>query len=430
MLIKSVMKPLQHTNSYYAASINEVTNYPELKGHQTTDICIIGAGFSGISAGLHLSELGFKVTIIEANKIGWGASGRNGGEIIGGFSGDDIMQKKYNANDEDLIWNMRWEGNEIIRNRVEQYDIDCDLKWGFLDIAIKKRHLKAIKGWHEDLHNHNYPHETAILDKEETAGLIGTDKYIGSLLNMGNGHVHSLNLCIGEAKAAESLGALIYEQSPVIKIDKDNKPKIYTANGSISANTLLLAGNAYHQLDKKMRNFIIPVNSFVMVTEPLSDEIIQKINPQDLAVCDPNYILEYFRLTGDKRLLFGTRLNYHGNDENYMKRELRKKMLRIYPDLNNVKIDFAWTGRIGVTVNHVPQLGKLAPNVFYSQGYSGHGVNMTHLAGKIMAEAISGSMKRFDLFNDIRPIAIPGTHLIQKPLLSLGVMFYKIRDLL
>ena len=175
---------------------------------------------------------------------------------------------------------------------------------------------------------------------------------------------------------------------------------------------------------------IIPVNSFVMVTEPLSDEIIQKINPQDLAVCDPNYILEYFRLTGDKRLLFGTRLNYHGNDENYMKRELRKKMLRIYPDLNNVKIDFAWTGRIGVTVNHVPQLGKLAPNVFYSQGYSGHGVNMTHLAGKIMAEAISGSMKRFDLFNDIRPIAIPGTHLIQKPLLSLGVMFYKIRDLL
>jgi gamma-glutamylputrescine oxidase len=413
------MKPLQHTNSYYAASVNEVTNYPELKGHQSTDICIVGAGFSGISAGLHLSELGYKVTIIEANKIG-----------CGGFSGDDIMQKKYNTDDADLIWDMRWEGNDIIRNRVKQYDINCDLKWGYLDVAIKKRHIKSLESSYKDMQKHQYPHDISLLDKQETSNLIGTDAYIGSLLNMGNGHVHSLNLCIGEAKAAAALGATIYEQSPVIKIDKENKPKIHTASGSISANTLLLAGNAYHQLDKKMRNFIIPVNSFVIATEPLSDEIIQKINPKDFAVCDPNYILEYFRLTGDKRLLFGTRLNYDGNDESYMKRELRKKMLRIYPDLNNVKIDYAWTGRIGVTINHIPQLGKLASNVFYSQGYSGHGVNMTHLAGKIMAEAISGTMKRFDLFNDIRPIAVPGTHLIQRPLLSLGVILYKIRDLL
>ena len=424
------MQPQQHTTSYYAASINKVTDYPQLKGHQTTDICIVGGGFSGISAGLHLSELGYEVTIIEANKIGWGASGRAGGEIIGGFSGDDVLQKKYGSQDADLIWNMRWEGNEIIRNRVKQYAIDCDLKWGYLDVAIKKRHVDAINSWCEDLHNHNYPYETAVLTKDETADLIGTNKYIGSLLNMGNGHVHPLNLCIGEAKAAESLGALIHEQSPVIKIDKTSKPKIYTAHGSVSANTLLLAGNAYHQFDKKMRNFIIPVNSFVIATEPLTNDIIQKINPQDLAVCDPNYILEYFRLTGDKRLLFGTRLNYYGNDETYIKRELRKKMLRIYPYLNNVNIDYAWTGRIGVTINHVPQLGKLASNIYYSQGYSGHGVNMTHLAGKVMSEAISGSMQRLDLFNNIRPIAIPGTHLIQRPLLSLGVMLYKIRDLL
>jgi gamma-glutamylputrescine oxidase len=267
------MKPLQHTNSYYAASVNEVTNYPELKGHQSTDICIVGAGFSGISAGLHLSELGYKVTIIEANKIGWGASGRNGGEIIGGFSGDDIMQKKYNTDDADLIWDMRWEGNDIIRNRVKQYDINCDLKWGYLDVAIKKRHIKSLESSYKDMQKHQYPHDISLLDKQETSNLIGTDAYIGSLLNMGNGHVHSLNLCIGEAKAAAALGATIYEQSPVIKIDKENKPKIHTASGSISANTLLLAGNAYHQLDKKMRNFIIPVNSFVIATEPLSDEI-------------------------------------------------------------------------------------------------------------------------------------------------------------
>ena len=424
------MKSQQHVNSYYANSIKDETDYPVLEQELTTDICIVGGGFSGVSAGLHLSELGYKVVIVEANKIGWGATGRNGGEIIGGFSGDAIMQKKYDAKYTDMVWNMRWEGNDIIRKRVEKYNIDCDLKWGYLDVAIKKRHIQDLKFSYEDMQNHNYPHQISLLTGDETKNLIGTNEYIGSLLNMGNGHVHSLNLCIGEAKAAESLGTLIYEKSPVVRIEKNNKPKVYTSKGSVSANSLLLTGNAYHHFDKKMQNFIIPVNSFVIATEPLSNEIINKINPQDLAVCDPNYILEYFRLTGDKRLLFGTRLNYHGNDENFIKTELRRKMLRIYPDLSNVKIDYGWTGKIAVTVNHIPQIGKLTSNIYYSQGYSGHGVNMTHLAGKLISEAISGTMERFDLFNSIRPVSIPGTYFLRRPLLSLGVMLYRIKDLL
>ena len=424
------MNPENDTNSYYANSIKEETNYPVLEEELTTDICIVGGGFSGVSAGLHLSELGYKVVIVEANKIGWGATGRNGGEIIGGFSGDAIMQKKYDTKYTDMVWNMRWEGNDIIRKRVEKYNIDCDLKWGYLDVAIKKRHIQDLKFSYEDMQNHNYPHQISLLTGNETKNLIGTNEYIGSLLNMGNGHVHSLNLCIGEAKAAESLGTLIYEKSPVVRIEKNNKPKVYTSKGSVSANSLLLTGNAYHHFDKKMQNFIIPVNSFVIATEPLSNEIISKINPQDLAVCDPNYILEYFRLTGDKRLLFGTRLNYHGNDEDFIKKELRKKMLRIYPDLSNVKIDYGWTGKIAVTVNRIPQIGKLTSNIYYSQGYSGHGVNMTHLAGKLISEAISGTMERFDLFNSIRPVSIPGTYFLRRPLLSLGVMLYKIKDLL
>ena len=424
------MKSQQHVNSYYANSIKDETDYPVLEQELTTDICIVGGGFSGVSAGLHLSELGYKVVIVEANKIGWGATGRNGGEIIGGFSGDAIMQKKYDTKYTDMVWNMSWEGNDIIRKRVEKYNIDCDLKWGYLDVAIKKRHIQDLKFSYEDMQNHSYPHQISLLTGDETKNLIGTNEYIGSLLNMGNGHVHSLNLCIGEAKAAESLGTLIYEKSPVVRIEKNNKPKVYTSKGSVSANSLLLTGNAYHHFDKKMQNFIIPVNSFVIATEPLSNEIINKINPQDLAVCDPNYILEYFRLTGDKRLLFGTRLNYHGNDENFIKTELRRKMLRIYPDLSNVKIDYGWTGKIAVTVNHIPQIGKLTSNIYYSQGYSGHGVNMTHLAGKLISEAISGTMERFDLFNSIRPVSIPGTYFLRRPLLSLGVMLYKIKDLL
>ena len=223
------MNPENHTNSYYANSIKEETNYPVLDEELTTDICIVGGGFSGVSAGLHLSELGYKVVIIEANKIGWGATGRNGGEIIGGFSGDDIMQKKYDTKYTDMLWNMRWEGNDIIRKRVEKYHIDCDLKWGYLDVAIKKRHIQDLKFSYEDMQNHNYPHQISLLTGDETKNLIGTNEYIGGLLNMGNGHVHSLNLCIGEAKAAESLGTLIYEKSPVVRIEKNNKPKIYTS---------------------------------------------------------------------------------------------------------------------------------------------------------------------------------------------------------
>ena len=424
------MKPSNHTGSYYAASINKETNYPELQGDHNADVCIIGAGFSGVSAGLHLSELGYKVIIIEANKVGWGASGRNGGEIIGGFSGDDVMLEKYGSDYDDLIWDMRWEGNEIIRKNVEKYSISCDLKWGYLDVAIKRRHMRDIENFYEAMLSHKYPHEIAVLSKQKTSELIGTDEYIGGLLNMGNGHLHPLNLCIGEAMAAETLGARIFESSPVIKIDKTRKPRVHTEKGSVSADSILLTGNAYHQFDKKMKNFIIPVNSFVITTEPLSEKQIKIINPEDLAVCDPNYILEYFRLTGDKRLLFGTRLNYHGDNDDYIKKELRKKMLRIYPNLNEVNIDYGWTGKIAVTINHVPQIGRLDSNIYYSQGYSGHGVNTTHLAGKIMAEVISGSMERFDLFNKIKPIAIPGTHLFQKPILALGVMLYKIRDLL
>ena len=181
-------------------------------------------------------------------------------------------------------------------------------------------------------------------------------------------------------------------------------------------------------MDPKLRNFIIPVNSFIIATEPLPENIIEEINPKDLAVCDPNYILDYFRMTADKRLLFGSRINYFGDDKKYIEKQLRKKLVKIYPKLKNVAVDFAWRGTIGVTINRVPQLGKLAPNIFYSQGYSGHGVNMTHLAGKIIAETITGTMERFDLFNNIKPIAIPGTYTLRKLLVSLGVMIYKLKD--
>lgn len=425
---KNLMQPQSHTSSYYAATINDVTDFAPLQGEQSADVCVIGAGFTGISTALHLAERGYNVHVIEANKIAWGASGRNGGQMIGGISGESRMAKCYGDNGDQLLWEMRWAGHEIIRERVETYKIQCDLKSGYLDVAIKERHIRDL---HEDLEllvKYDFPYEFKMLSREETQDTIGTEAYIGALMNMGNGHLHPLNLCLGEARAAVSLGATIYENSPVLHIEKSGKPRVITQQGSVTADFVVLAGNAYHFLEPKLRGFLFPVNSFIIATEPLSEDLVNSVNPKDLAVCDPNYILEYFRFSADKRLLFGGRCNYSGSDPEIIKKNLMPRMLKIFPQLANVKIDYAWGGTIGVTVNRVPQLGKISSNIFYSQGYSGHGVNVTHLAGQILADAIAGTFERFDIFADIKPVVIPGTHTFGKQMVALGMLYYQLKD--
>ena len=422
------MKPEAHTGSYYAATVNQETDYPALRGDQSADVCVVGAGFTGISTALHLAERGYKVCVVEANRVGWGASGRNGGQIISGIAGEKHIAKHYDRDVEEMFGELRWAGHEIIRERVEKYNIQCDLKWGYLDVAIKKRHLRDFEHDHARLKAADFPHEVRILSREETSDLIGTDAYIGALLNRGNGHLHPLNLCIGEAEAAASLGAVIYEQLPVIDIRKGGKPKVVTEQGSVTADAVVLAGNAYHHLDPKLRGIMFPVNSFIVATEPLANDVVQTINREDLAICDPNFVLEYYRLSADKRLLFGGRFNYFGDDPEYIQKRHRKKLSRLYPQLANVRIDYAWGGTIGVPINRVPLLGRLAQGIFYCQGYSGHGVNVTHLAGRIMANAVAGSVEQFDLFANVKPFVVPGAATFTKPMVTLGMMYYRIKD--
>jgi glycine/D-amino acid oxidase-like deaminating enzyme len=386
-------KPQAHTGSYYAATVNHVTDFAPLNGAQEADVCVVGAGFTGVSTALHLAERGYKVHVVEANRVGWGASGRNGGQIIGGIAGEKNIARHHGRDVEELFSELRWAGHEIIRERVDKYGIQCDLKPGYLDVAIKQRHLRDFEADYERLEKAGFPHELRLLSREETQETIGTDAYLGALLNMGNGHLHPLNLCIGEAMAAVSLGATIYEQSPVTRIEKGARPRVVTEHGSVTADAVVLAGNAYHFLEKKLRGIMFPVNSFIIATEPLSDDVVATINPQDLAICDPNFVLQYFRLSADKRLLFGARLNYFGDDPDYIMQRHRRKMAKLYPQLADVRLDYAWGGTIGVTLNRVPLLGRIAPNVFYSQGYSGHGVNVTHLAGRIMADAVGGTLE-------------------------------------
>jgi gamma-glutamylputrescine oxidase len=417
----------EHTSSYYAASVNGATDFPRLKGDLRTDVCVVGAGFTGISTALTLAERSYSVCVLEANRIGWGASGRNGGQMIGGISGE---QKLVNANTDhaDLIWDMHWRGNDIIRERVERYGINCDLKHGYVDVAIKPRHVRDLETSEEELTRRNFPFEHRLLSRQETSDALGTDAYIGALQIMANGHLHPLNLCIGEADAAASLGTQLFEQSAALRIDQGEAVRVSTAEGSVTADYVVIAGNAYQELNKSLRRRLFPVRSYIIATEPLSEEQLDTINPHDFAVCDPNFVLEYFRLSVDKRLLFGGRCNYFGDDQKVIASQLKPRMLKIYPELRKVAIDYAWGGTIAVPMNRVPQLGRIAPNVFYSHAYSGHGVNVTHLAGEIMADAIGGTAERFDVFSGLRSMPIPGVNYFGNAMVSLGMIYYGIKD--
>ncbi len=417
----------EHTGSYYAATVNEVTDYPRLKEDIRADVCVVGGGFTGISTALSLAERSYKVCVLEANRIGWGASGRNGGQMIGGLSGTARLEKKNPAH-ADMIWDMGWRGHEIIRDRVERYDIDCDLKHGYVDVALKERHLRDFEAANEELARRNYPFEHRMMSRDETCDALGTEHYIGALLNMGNGHLHPLNLCIGEAKAAESLGAVLHEQSAALKIEHGDAVRISTAEGSVTADFVLLAGNAYQFLDQQLRSRFLPVRSYIVATEPLSDDQVDSINPHDLAVCDPNFLLEYFRLSADKRLLFGNRFRYFGDERDVIAANHRPKLERTYPQLKGIKIDYGWGGTIAVTINRVAQLGRIAPNVLYSNAYSGHGVNVTHLCGEIIADTIGGTLERFDVMSSVPAARIPGINILGNTLVNLGVLWYGLQD--
>lgn len=417
----------EHTSSYYAATANSHSDFPRLKGDLRADVCVIGAGFTGIATALTLAERSYNVCVLEANRIGWGASGRNGGQMIGGISGE---HKLIDANPAhaDLVWDMHWRGHDIIRDRVEKYGIDCDLKHGYVDVAIKPRHVRDLEEAERKLEQRKFPFEHKLLSREETCDALGTDAYIGALQNMGNGHLHPLNLCTGEAQAAADQGVQIFEQTAALRIDHGDAVRVSTAEGSVTADYVVMAGNAYQVLNKSVRGRFFPVRSYIIATEPLSDEQLDVINPHDFAICDPNFVLQYFRLSADKRLLFGGRCNYFGDDQKVIASNLKPRMLKIYPQLKDVGIEYAWGGTIAVPMNRVPQLGRIAPNVFFSNAYSGHGVNVTHLAGEIMADIIGGTAERFDVFAGLRSARIPGVNQFGNAMVSLGMIYYGLKD--
>ena len=429
--MKTINQKQEHTNSYYAATANEATNYPPLAGELSADVCVVGAGFTGIATALTLAERGYSVAVVEANRVGWGASGRNGGQLINGVNGLAKIRKKHGEGVADLLWDLGWRGHDLIHERVEKYGIQCDLKSGFAEVAVKRRQLADIEEQAAEMGRRNFPYEYELWDREKTRAMLGTDAYVGGLVCHRDGHLHPLNLCIGEARAAHGLGVRIFEQSPVIGIEQGARPKARTAEGSVQADALVLAGNAYHRLaPKELNGLVFPAGSYIIGTAPLPEETVHEINPLDVAVCDLNEIVDYYRLSADKRLLYGGNCNYSGRDPSDIKKYILPKMLKVYPQLRGVRIDYQWGGKIGIVLNRILAVGRLHNNVYYCQGYSGHGVNATHIMGEILADAIGGTLEKFDLFADMKRLRIPGSQWMGNQLIALGMLYYRLKDLL
>ena len=420
-----------HTASYYAATLNDDTRYPPLAGDSVADICVIGGGFSGVATALTLAERGYEVVLLEQHRIGWGASGRNGGQVIGGISGADKLVRDLGQEVADMVWDIGYRGHEIIEERIAKYAIDCDYKHGYIDVAIKPRHMRDFEAHYQELQQRGFGDQVRLVPPEEIESVVGTSAYIGGLINNRNGHLHPLNLCVGEARAAASLGTRIHEGSPVTAIQHGTKPVVKTSAGQVTANQVVLTGNAYNTLERsRLPGQIFPAGSFIIATEPLSEQEAQRLNPFDLAVCDPNFVLDYFRLSPDRRMLFGGRCNYSGRDPKSIKADILPRMLKLYPSLAGKRIDYEWGGKIGIVINRVPLFGRIEPNVFYAMGYSGHGVNATHAAGEIMADAVAGTLEQLDIFERIGHHKIPFGQTFGNQMLALGMLYYRLRDLL
>ena len=430
------LQPIQdnreHTHSYYAATATTQTAFPMLAEDIRADVLVVGGGFSGVNTALELAERGVDVALVEANRIGWGASGRNGGQVIGGIGHTpERFRKTIGEDGIRSIYAMGIEARDVIRERVERYTIPCDLKWGYCDVALKPRHMKAFAEWQEFEKTIGNPHPYTLLDRDELRAYVRSERYLGGLHNTANGHLHPLNLCIGEAQALAGLGGRVFEQSRVIAIEPGATTTVRTEHGSVRAGTVVLAGNAYMGgLMPKLGRQVLPSASSVIATEPLTEDLAMEILPGDVAVCDPRTALDYFRLSSDRRLLFGGLSNYTGMEPKNLVGVMQKKMCQVFPQLASTKIEHAWSGWIGIGINRMPQLGQLADNLFYIQAFSGHGVAPTHMMARITAERILGDAQRYDAMANIPHWSFPGGPWLGRPLLAVGMAYYKFLDLL
>lgn len=420
----------QHVDSYYAASANPAPLRAELEGEIDTDVCVVGAGYSGLSTALHLVEKGHRVTLVEGARVGWGASGRNGGQIVNGLNASlQTIARRYGEQTAHFVASLVQEGGQIIRERVATYDIQCDLKDNNIFVGLTGAHMKELEARRALWASYGIDNQR-LLDRNELREHVNSDLYAGGLLDVSGGHMHPLNLALGEAAAFESLGGTLYEMSPVIRVDAEaEQPLVVTDKGQIRCRTLVLCGNAYlGGVVPALAPRVMPVSTQIMATEPLSEALAKELIPGDGCIEDIRFILDYYRLSADRRLLFGGGTVYGGADPVDIEAKLRGNLNKVFPQLRNIPIDYAWSGNFALSFSRVPQMGRLGNNTYYAHGYSGHGVTGSHTFGRILAEAINGDLSRFDVFAGLPWYPFPGGRLLRVPYSVVGSWWYGLRD--
>lgn len=415
--------------NYYQATRRVEFSAPALDADIETDVAIVGGGICGVSAALHLAEQGYNPVLLEAQDIGWGASGRNGGQALAGFSASmHTLTRLVGSGDARKLWDMSVETVDLLYARIQRHGIPCDPQMGYLHAALKPRQVRELKQEQEELARLGAP-VGRLLEGAELRSRLDSPRYIAALEDKLAGHVHPLNYTLGLAKAAQAAGARIFINSPVSRAEHGQSVTLHVGRHKVRAKFLIIAGGAYlNGLEPKLNGYIMPVGTYIMATEPRAD--IPSLIPGNEAVADVNFVLDYFRRSADDRMLFGGRVSYSKLAPANLGAAMLSRAVAVFPQLKNAKVDFAWGGFVDITRNRAPHFGKLAENILFLQGFSGHGLALTGLAGKLAAEVVAGQSARFDVFANIPHARFPGGALLRTPALLLATTWFRLRDML
>lgn len=403
-------------------------------GSVDADVCVVGGGFTGVSAALHLAEHGYDVVLLEAARIGWGASGRNGGQVGSGLREDvQILESQLGRETARAFWGMAEEAKSIIASRIERHAIACDYRPGNLMAITRQRFVPEIARAAEHLAAHYDYDAIRMLDTERMQAEVASTAYVAGCMDEGGGHLHPLNFVLGMARASAGAGVRVFEDSCVASIRWGARPEVSTPAGSVRARSVLLCGNAYlgrfaPSLARQLGPRAMPIANHIIATEPLGEARARSLIHSNACVHATKFVVDYYRFSADHRLVFGGGETYSYNPPADLAGFVRRYMLRVFPQLADARIDYAWSGQLAITFSRLPEFGRIGANGYYVHGFSGHGVALTQLAGKLMAEAVAGSTERFDLFAHLKHRPFPGGEGLRKPLLVAGMLYYALRD--
>ncbi|MFD3189538.1 NAD(P)/FAD-dependent oxidoreductase [Sedimentitalea sp. HM32M-2] len=419
----------RHPDSWYAATANLLDEFAPLRGDTRADVCVVGAGYTGLSAALHLAQAGMDVVLLDAHRIGFGASGRNGGQLGSGQRMDqDGLEALMGEAEAGKLWRLAQDAKALVKGLIARHDIDCDLKPGVAHTACSAREVAGLHGYAEHLQARYGYDRIETLDRDACRTLCPSPAYAGGTVDWGAAHLHPLNYALGLGRAAAAAGVRIYENSHVHHIERGPRATVQTDRGRVVADHVLLAGNGYlGNLNRRVAARVMPINNFIVATEPLGDQADQVLR-RDIAVADSKFVVNYFRLSADGRLLFGGGESYGYRFPADIAAVVRKPMTQIFPHLADVRIDYAWGGTLAISMRRMPYLARLAPNMLSASGYSGHGVGTATHAGQLMALAILGQADGFDTMARVPAPAFPGGAMLRTPLLALAMTWYAMRD--